>query len=86
MNFLFLQKMDLGFLSAVLGDASTNSSLKSPLFDAELSQGILSQADTKKKKTKKKKHPLIHFQPSHSKGDSQKVSRLRAVYTSRQFI
>lgn len=34
------------------------------------------------------KHPLIHFphKPSHFKEDSQKVSRLRAVYTLRQFI
>lgn len=39
--------MDLGLLSSVLGDDSTNISLKSLLFDAELSQGILSQADTR---------------------------------------
>lgn len=46
-NFSFLRKMDLGLLSGVLGDDSTNISLKSLLFDAELSQRILSQADTK---------------------------------------
>ncbi len=39
--------MGFGLLSRVLGDGSTNISLKSLLFDAELSQGIPSQADTK---------------------------------------